>query len=151
MRISQALCFLPSKRLKVITSHYFGDLPTVEQSEGCQVLTLALSASLDLLGWYHAKVRGKALNLLASVDLLGVTFDLSGMRLGTLVVRNETNRIEKLCTMLEQVAKDRNISAANASELQRLLNFVVILYLGRSLRHLQLLCFCGKNPKCQCL
>ena len=58
------------------------------------------------------------------------------MSLGTLVVRNKTSRIEKLCAMLDQVAKDKNISAAKASELQGLLNFAVSFYLGRSMKHL---------------
>ena len=89
-----------------------------------------------MLGWDHAKEGDKALNFSATFDLLGVTFDLSGMSLGTLVVRNKTSRIEKLCAMLDQVAKDKNISAAKASELQRLLNFAVSFYLGRSMKHL---------------
>ena len=136
VRISQALWFLLSKLLKAITSHYFDDFPTVERSEGCRVLSLAFSALLDLLGWDHAKEGDKALNFSATFDLLGVTFDLSGMSLGTLVVRNKTSRIEKLCAMLDQVAKDKNISAAKASELQGLLNFAVSFYLGRSMKHL---------------
>ena len=136
VRISQALWFLLSKLLKAITSHYFDDFPTVERSDGCRVLTLAFSALLDLLGWDHAKEGDKALNFSATFDLLGVTFDLSGMSLGALVVRNKTSRIEKLCAMLDQVAKDKNISAAKASELQGLLNFAVSFYLGRSMKHL---------------
>ena len=136
VRISQALWFFLSKLLKAITSHYFDDFPTVERSDGCRVLTLAFSALLDLLGWDHAKEGDKALNFSATFDLLGVTFDLSGMSLGTLVVRNKTSRIEKLCAMLDQVAKDKNISAAKASELQGLLNFAVRFYLGRSMKHL---------------
>ena len=128
VRVSQALWFFLSKLLKAITSHYFDDFPTVERSDGCRVLTLAFSALLDLLGWDHAKEGDKALNFSATFDLLGVTFDLSGMSLGTLVVRNKTSRIEKLCAMLDQVAKDKNISAAKASELQGLLNFAVSFY-----------------------
>ena len=114
----------------------FDDFSTGERSDGCRVLTLAFSALLDLLGWDHTKEGDKALNFSATFDLLGVTFDLSGMSLGTLVVRNKTSRIEKLCAMLDQVAKDKNISAAKASELQGLLNFAVSFYLGRSMKHL---------------
>ncbi|CAL1161019.1 unnamed protein product [Cladocopium goreaui] len=105
-------------------------------SEGCRVLTLAFSALLDLLGWDHAKEGDKALNFAPAFDLLGVTFDLTSMSMGTLTVKNKTSRIDKLCEMLDQVARDKCISAAKASELQGLINFAVSFYLGRSMRHL---------------
>ena len=136
VRISQALWFLLSKLLKAITSHYFDDFPTIERSEGCRVLTLAFSALLDLLGWDHAKEGDKALNFAPAFDLLGVTFDLSSMSMGTLAVKNKTSRIDKLCEMLDQVVRDKSIAAAKASELQGLLNFAVSFYLGRSMKHL---------------
>ena len=135
VRISQALWFLLSKLLKAVTSHYFDDFPTVERSEGCRVLTLAFSALLDLLGWDHAKEGDKALNFAASFDLLGVTFNLSEMRLGTLTICNKKSRLEKLSAMLSQVEKEGCITPAKASELQGLLNFAVSFYLGRSLKH----------------
>ena len=64
----------------------FDDFPTGERSDGCRVLTLAFSALLDLLGWDHTKEGDKALNFSATFDLLSVTFDLSVMSVGTLVV-----------------------------------------------------------------
>ena len=135
VRVSQALWFLLSKLLKAITSHYFDDFPTIERSEGCRVLTLAFSALLDLLGWDHAKEGDKALNFAADFDLLGVTFNLGDMRLGTLTICNKKSRLEKLCSMLSQVEKDGCITPAKASELQGLLNFAVSFYPGRSLKH----------------
>ena len=96
---------------------------------------LAFSALLDLLGWDHAKEGDKALNFAADFDLLGVTFNLGDMRLGTLTICNEKSRLEKLCSMLSQVEKDGCITPAKASELQGLLNFAVSFYLGRSLKH----------------
>ena len=136
VRVSQAIWFLISKLLKAIVSHYFDDFPTVERGEGCRVLSLAVSALLDLLGWEHAKEGDKALNFAASFDLLGVTFNLKDMHLGTLVIMNKKSRIDKLCSMLEQIEKEGNINAARASELQGLLNFAVSFYLGRSMKHL---------------
>ena len=100
------------------------------------MLTLAFSALLDLLGWDHTKEGDKALNFAPAFDLLGVTFDLSSLSMGTLTVKNKTSRIDKLCEMLDQVVRDKSISAAKASELQGLLNFAVSFYLGRSMRHL---------------
>ena len=47
-------------------------VPTVERSEGCRVLTLAVSALLDFLGWDHAKEGDKALSFAPAFDLLKV-------------------------------------------------------------------------------
>jgi len=88
VRVSQALWFLTSKILSCITSHYFDDFPTLERAEGCKVLTLAFSAVLDLLGWEHAKEGDKAINFANVFDLLGVTFELNQMSLGTLTISN---------------------------------------------------------------
>lgn len=136
VRVSQAIWFLVSKMLCCITSHYFDDFPTLERAEGCKVLTLAFSAVLDLLGWEHAKEGDKAINFANVFDLLGVTFELDKLSLGTLTISNKASRIEKLCKMLEEVEKSRTLKAARASEIQGLLNFAVSFYMGRGLKHL---------------
>ena len=136
VRVSQALWFLTSKILSCITSHYLDDFPTLERAEGCKVLTLAFSAVLDLLGWEHAKEGDKAINFANVFDLLGVTFELNQMSLGTLTISNKVSRIEKLCKMLEEVEKSRTLTSARASEIQGLLNFAVSFYMGRGLKHL---------------
>ena len=136
VRVSQALWFIVSKVLHCVTSHYFDDFPTLERAEGCKVLTLAFSAVLDLLGWEHAKEGDKAISFASTFDLLGVTFDLNGLPKRTFTISNKVSRIEKLCKMLEEIEKDRALSAAKASEIQGLLNFAVSFYMGRGLKHL---------------
>ena len=136
VRVSQALWFIVSKVLHCVTSHYFDDFPTLERVEGCKVLTLAFSAVLDLLGWDHAKEGDKAISFASTFDLLGVTFDLNLLPKMTFTISNKATRIEKLCKMLDDVAKERSLSAAKASELQGLLNFAVSFYMGRGLKHL---------------
>ena len=147
VRISQALWFLLSKPLKAITSHYFGDSPTIERSEGCRALTLAFSAFRDSLEWDRAKEGDKAFNFSQAFDLLVVTFDLRSMSMGTLTVKNKKSHIDKLCDMLDQVTQDEDISAVKVSELQGLLYFAVSFYLGRSMKHLvsAFMPFAGKH------
>lgn len=136
VRVSQALWFIVSKMLKAIMSHYFDDFPTIERSEGCKVLTLAVSAIFDLLGWEHAKEGDKALNFDQTFDLLGVTFCLKEMHAGRLVISNKFSKVEKICKILEQISSDGFVTSARASEIQGLLNFAVSFYMGRSLKHL---------------
>ena len=134
--MSQALWFIVSKVLHCITSHYFDDFPTLERVEGCKVLTFAFSAVLDLLGWEHAKEGDKAISFASTFDLLGVTFDLNSLPKKTFAICNKVSLIEKLCKMLEEIEKDRSLSAAKASELQGLLNFAAVsFYMGRGLKH----------------
>ena len=136
VRVSQALWFIVSKMLKAIMSHYFDDFPTIERVEGSRVLTLAVSAIFDLLGWDHAKEGDKALNFDRTFDLLGVTFCLKEMHLGRLVIANKLSRVEKISKMLEQIESDGAVSLARASEVQGLLNFAVSFYMGKTLEHL---------------
>eukprot|EP00435_Cladocopium_sp_Y103_P033666 s1851_g8.t1 len=136
VRISQALWYIITRLLHAVTSHYFDDFPTVERSAGCKVLSLAVSAVLDMLGWAHAKEGDKALNFAAAFDLLGVNFNLATLPSGVLTVANKQSRIAKLCQMLEDISRDGEISQAKASELQGLLTFAVGYYSGKSLKHL---------------
>ena len=136
VRISQALWFITGKLLHCITSHYFDDFPTLERSEGCRVLTLAFSVTLDLLGWEHAKEGDRALDFSEVFDLLGVTFNLNNVPLGNFVISNKDSRVEKLCKMLEDIEIAGTITVARASEIQGLLNFAVSFYMGKGLKHL---------------
>ena len=82
VRVSQALWYIITRLLHAVTSHYFDDFPTVERSAGCKVLSLAVSAILDMLGWTHAKEGDKALNFTEAFDLLGVNFNLATLPAG---------------------------------------------------------------------
>lgn len=136
VRVSQAIWFLLTKLLSTVCSHYFDDFPTIERAEGSRVLSLSISALLDILGWHHAKEGDKALSFSDTFDVLGVTFHLSQVPRGVLTISNKASRIEKLCLLLDEVRQAGHITASKASELQGLLNFAVGFYNGRSLKHL---------------
>ena len=134
--MSQAIWYIVSTLLSSVTRHYFDDFPTLERAKGCEVLSLAFSAVLDMLGWQHAKEGDKALNFAEAFDLLGVNFNLALTPKGILHVSNKASRIEKLCGLMDQISKEEHISPSRASELQGLLSFAVGFFSGKSLKHL---------------
>ena len=136
VRVSQAIWYIVTRLLSAVSSHYFDDFPTLERAPGCRVLSLAFSAVLDMLGWGHAKEGDKALNFAGAFDLLGVNFNLAWTPKGILQVTNKTTRIEKLCALLDKVKSEGEITAAQASELQGLLNFAIGFFSGKALKHL---------------
>ena len=108
----------------------------MEREPGCKVLSLAFSAILDMLGWQHAKEGDKALNFAAAFDLLGVTVDLTAVPKGILKITNKTSRIDKLCSILDGIAAEGELSSSRASEVQGLPNSAVGFFSGKSLKHL---------------
>ena len=136
VRVSQAIWYIVTRLLSAVSSHYFDDFPTLERAPGCRVLSLAFSAVLDMLGWAHAKEGDKALNFAGAFDLLGVNFNLAWTPKGILQVTNKATRIEKLCALLDRIKSDGEITAAQASELQGLLNFAIGFFSGKALKHL---------------
>ena len=136
VRISQALWYVITRLLHCVCSHYFDDYPVVETTAGCKVLSSAISAVIDILGWSYAKEGDKAFPFAAEFDVLGVTFNLDGISGGALIISNKHSRIEKLLKMIDDISRRGFISYAQACELQGLLNFAVGYFSGRSLKHL---------------
>ena len=95
MRISQALRYIITSLLHCVCSHYFDDYPVVETASGCKVLSSAISAVFDILGWTYAKDGDKASPVASEFDVL------RGISGGTLVISNKQSRIEKLAKMLD--------------------------------------------------
>ncbi len=101
-----------------------------------QVVLRFCESLLDELGWQYAKEGVKALAFAEAFDALRVTFSLSSLHMGELMVQNKTGRIEKVCSILEAIAAKGWLSHAEASEVQGLLNFASGYFVTRSLRHL---------------
>lgn len=68
-RVSQALWFVISRLLSCVCAHYFDDFPAIEPEPGAKVLSLAVSALLDILGWLHAKEGDKGLTFQQTFDV----------------------------------------------------------------------------------
>ena len=136
VRISQAIWYIITRLLHCVCAHYFDDFPVVENSAGCRVLSSAVSAVLDILGWTHAKEGDKTFPFSSVFDVLGVTVDLKPIPEGAFVISNKPSRIEKLGKMIATIRSQGFITYAQASELQGLLNFAVGYFSGKSLKHL---------------
>ena len=134
VRISQALRYIITRLLHCVFSHYFDDYPVVEVSSGCRVLSSAISAVVDILGWTYVREGDKASPFAREIDVLGVTFDLRCKADGAFVISNKKSRIEKLIKMLDDILETGrgSINYAQASELQGLLNCAVGHFSGRS-------------------
>ena len=95
VRISQALWYVITRLLHCVCSHYFDDYPVVETAAGCKVLSSAISAVFDILGWTYAKEGDKAfpfaVELMFWVSLLtsaGYPVAPSSYRTNTVALRN---------------------------------------------------------------
>lgn len=136
VRISQAICFVITKLLSCVCSHYFDDFPMIEPSPGCKVLSLAVGAIFDIRGWTYAREGDKGLPFAEAFDVLGISINLKRMPEGSFTMANKQARVDKLVQMLDKVSSRGAINYAEASELQGLLNFAVGFFSGKSLKHL---------------
>lgn len=90
VRVSQAIWYIKTRLLRCVCAHYFDDFPVVEVSSSCRVLSSAVSAVLDILGWTHAKEGDKTCPFAAEFDVLGVTFDPKPISEGAFVIANKS-------------------------------------------------------------
>ena len=72
-RVSRSLHHLLCKLLWCPCTCFYDDFPTVSPSSSASVLTKALTAILNLLGWDHAQVGAKALDFAADFNALGIS------------------------------------------------------------------------------
>ena len=67
----QALWFIITTLLPCVCSHYFDDYPAVETAAGCKVLSSAIGAIFELLGWTYTPVKAiKPIRSVASLTSL---------------------------------------------------------------------------------
>ena len=136
VRMSRAIWHILTRGLHAVVSHYFDDFPTIECASGAKVLSMAVEALLDEMGWQYAKEGVKALSFCEAFDALGVSFRLEKLHCGELALQNKLGRIDKICSMLEQIADKGRITGAEAAEIQGLINFASGFFVTRALRHL---------------
>ena len=71
-------------------------------SSSASVLTKALTAILNLLGWDHAQVGAKALDFAADFNALGISVQLRQLHIGSFVLANKEGRIDRIYRMLNK-------------------------------------------------
>jgi len=107
----------------------------IEPSGGCKVLSLAVGAIFDSLGWAYAREGEKGLPFAQAFHVLGVAINLQGMPKGFFIIANKQARVEKLVQMLNKISSQGTINYSEASE-QGLLNFAVGFFSGKLFKHL---------------
>ena len=135
-RVSKSLHHIFWKLLFSLGTCFYDDFPTISPKASSSILTKALSAVLDLLGWDHAKVGTKAYDFAADFNALGVSVQLSQLHHGAFVLANKEGRVEKICSMLRSVQDEGCITRSKAAELQGQLNFATGFFLSKSLQFL---------------
>ena len=135
-RVSRSLHFLLCKLLWTISTCFYDDYPVVCPDDSSAILSTAMSALLDMLGWDHAKVGVKATDFAAEFNALGIAVQLKSLHRGSFVLANKPGRIQRITRMLEQVSQEGTITKSKAAEVQGHLNFAVGFYTAKTLRFL---------------
>ena len=135
-RVSRSLHHILCKLLWCPCTCFYDDFPTVSPSSSASLLTKALTAILNLLGWDHAQVGSKALDFAADFNALGISVQLKQLHVGSFVLANKEGRIDRICRMLEQVECEGVISKSRAAEVQGHLNFAGGFFTSKALNFL---------------
>ena len=135
-RVSQSWRHILCKLLFSLSTWLYDDFPTISPKASSSILTKSLSAILNLLGWDHAQVGVKAVDIASDFAALGVSVCLKQLHRGSFVLANKPGRIDRICNMLRAVMNDGFITKNRASEAQGHLNFAAGFYISKALQFL---------------
>ena len=86
-RLSTALQTILQHYLKALATCFYDDFPMIEPAGTASVLSKAITACLDCLGWKHAKLSDKAIDFAAEFHALGISVQLKDLHKGLLFVQ----------------------------------------------------------------
>jgi len=135
-RVSRSLHHILCKLLWCPRTCFYDDFPTVSPSASASVLSKALTAVLNLLGWDHAQLGSKALDFAADFNALGISVQLQQLHRGSFVLANKQGRVDRICRMLDQVEQLGTISKSRAAEVQGHINFAGGFFTSKALKFL---------------
>ena len=135
-RVSRSIHHILCKLLWCPCTCFYDDFPTVSPAMSSSVLSKAMTAVLNLLGWDHAQVGSKALDFASDFNALGISVQLGQLHRGSFVLANKEGRVERICGMLDRVADQGTISKTFAAEIQGHLNFAGGFFTSKALRFL---------------
>lgn len=135
-RVSRSLHHILCKLLWCPCTCFYDDFPTVSPSASASVLSKALTAVLNLLGWDHAQLGSKALDFAADFNALGISVQLQQLHRGSFVLANKQGRVDRIRRMLDQVEQLGTISKSRAAEVQGHINFAGGFFTSKALKFL---------------
>ncbi|CAE7297549.1 F25B4.6 [Symbiodinium sp. CCMP2592] len=139
-RVSRAIWHVAVEKLRMVTSVFVDDFPTLEIGPLTQSATSVFSRLLTALGWVHATTGKKAIDFTSTWVALGAKFDVSKLHEGRLEISNKEGRVDRIRgmagAMLDEGADLRQL----ATSLHGLLNFASGFTLGSSLKPIARIC-----------
>ena len=131
-RAARAIWFLASKCFSLVCGQFYDDFPCVEPKASSGIARSTFHQFLDLLGWkWSGGDKDSAFN--QRFKMLGVAFDLTGMREGKLEIKNTVERISSIRCRIDEIINKGSISTAESSELLGRLQFASSQIMGRTI------------------
>ena len=130
-RCARALWHLAVVWLKLITTQFYDDFPSLEFSQSSKGAQLCFEAFLQLLGWETSSNPKKSLPFSEVFKMLGVQVDLSQMTQGKVLVCNTEQRRTSILSQIEAIRSEGFLDRPTASSLYGKLSFALCTVFGR--------------------
>ena len=139
-KISRALWHIAVDKLRLVTSVFVDDFPTLDLMLTSQSASDSFSRLLTALGWTHATSGKKAVDFDSRWTALGAQFDVSALHAGSLEVANKEGRGARIQALADRMCQDGADLRQLAASLHGLLNFASGFTLGSSLKPIARTC-----------
>eukprot|EP00438_Fugacium_kawagutii_P036418 Skav228951 [mRNA] locus=scaffold2816:14273:15415:- [translate_table: standard] len=132
LRISAALFFILSKGLRIWSSAFFDDFPTLASAELSAFTDQHVAMLFDLLGIDFAREGKKSTEFGASMKALGLVFDLSGFSTGKVLIKHTDERKAELMERIDEILANDSLSPKEAESLRGRLHWYESFLFGRT-------------------
>ena len=132
-RLSRAIFTIGVRLFDLIWQNYYDDYPQLDLACNGNSAQHSAEQLFTLLGWSFSMKPSKRRNMSTQFDVLGVTFDFSCSREGTVSVRNKVQRIEQILTEVSDILAASTLSSSRAASLRGKLQFMESQVFGRML------------------
>jgi len=133
-KVALAILHIMIVKFGAIASDFYDDYTLYEFRPAAGLLDKILMRLLDLLGWAYAKSGKKFVPFDERVVSLGVSLNLDEIWSGTLKVENKAGRLEKIASLLRQIAEGGAVTRSDIASLHGLINFAGGLIMGFELK-----------------
>lgn len=133
-KVALAILHIMIVKFGAIATDFYDDYTLYEFRPAAVLLDKVLMRLLDLLGWAYAKSGRKFVPFDERVVSLGVSLNLDEIWSGTLTVENKAGRLEKIASLLRQIAEGGAVTRSDVASLHGLINFAGGLIMGFELK-----------------
>eukprot|EP00971_Amphidinium_carterae_P348071 6490303-Amphidinium_carterae.1 len=130
-RVALAIRNILVRLFKVMACNYYDDYPVVSSRSMCRNTDHVVSGVFDLLGFTLTTDPDKVADFSETFDLLGVVMDLTGFKVGEVVVRNKPSRQQEVLSLIADVQKEGCLSKQVAASLRGRLAFLEAQHCNR--------------------